>query len=1280
LAVAATAELKDLPWETLHDGASFLVARDALPVIPVRWRDIPAASLPVANRPLRTLFMATSPEGVRPVLSFEEEEKAILEATRRHPLTLTVEESGDLTELRARVLGEPDAAIDVFHVTGHADHHDGVPVFLTEDDEGELTLATAADFAQALVRMPRLLFLSGCRTAQSPADATPSLAEAMLEKGARAVLGWARPVYDTNGVAAAAALYEGLATGLSLAKALAATYRALINAQAAHWHLLRLFITGDMPDAFVTAPGTPKRTPPPVIHSAQRFLDAENRMRVASRENFIGRRRLLQRGLKALRETERAGVLLHGMGGLGKSSLAARLCDRFGERAQPVVIFGVLDEPTLVGAIEKSALYKKEHDGLRETLRDPKRELRWRLKEVLEGLERPLLFILDDFERNGEGRAENRLDFQNGTPRLTLAAATTLAALTEVILDPDIVNSGHRVIVTSRYALDGDAGARLAAFALDNFRDADLEKLTRRLRETHRLAERHELIGAANRLADGNPRLLEWLYKVLADSETDAGKILAALAGKRAEFLESVLAQEILAQRSPELRTWLATALVYELPVAERELRALGGEGDFAGLLRRADALGLIETTVTRTERLHRVPRLLEELTAEARPAEWTNLCRRAAEALFEKPRVEWTESWATEILRLARLGGAQAAALAAANMLMSIWHQRNDYRQMHEIGEEFLKRDWRSHGTLRGLAVAKQTLGDGARARELFDAALTEFPAAAADRALTLYDFSNLLIQQGETARAAEILQADVIPFLESVGDDRNRAATLGRIADIWQAQGRLEEALRIRQEEELPVYERLNDVRSRALTLGKIADIWEAQGRWEEALRIRQEEELPVYERLNDVRLRAVTLGNIADIWQAQGRWEEALRIRQEEQLPVYDRLNDVRSRAVTLGKIADIWQAQGRWEEALRIRQEEELPVYERLNDVHQRAVTLGKIADIRRAQGRLEEALRIRQEEELPVYERLNDVRSRAVTLGKIADIWRAQGRWEEALRILQDELSPVFEGLNDVRSRAVTLGNIADIWQAQGRWEEALRIRQEEELPVYERLNDVHQRAVTLGRIADIWQAQGRLEEALRIRQEEELPVYERLNDVRERAVTLGKIADIWEAQGRWEEALRIRQEEELPVFERLNDVRSRAVTLGKIADIRQAQGRLEEALPLYEEALRVHHGMNDIHSVAHVLARIAQVLSARGDFTNALDCLGEAEEIFAHLQSPDVEAVRQLTMETQMMMNLTARLGDAKTARLMELLQAGDGEAASRFLQLHLGDGASPAD
>src|SRR5258707_1169817 len=43
---------------------------------------------------------------------------------------------------------------------------------------------------------------------------------------------------------------------------------------------------------------------------------------------FVGRRRELQKALRALRESDHVGVLLHGMGRLGKSSLAFRIANR----------------------------------------------------------------------------------------------------------------------------------------------------------------------------------------------------------------------------------------------------------------------------------------------------------------------------------------------------------------------------------------------------------------------------------------------------------------------------------------------------------------------------------------------------------------------------------------------------------------------------------------------------------------------------------------------------------------------------------------------------------------------------------------------------------------------------------------------------------------------------------------------------------------------------------------------------------------------------------------
>jgi len=92
--------LAHLPWELLHDGNGFLLERQDMQVLPVRSvQQRNTAMTGVQNRPLRLLFMGTSPEDIEPILDYEREEANILEATQTQPLQLIVEESGCVTEL-----------------------------------------------------------------------------------------------------------------------------------------------------------------------------------------------------------------------------------------------------------------------------------------------------------------------------------------------------------------------------------------------------------------------------------------------------------------------------------------------------------------------------------------------------------------------------------------------------------------------------------------------------------------------------------------------------------------------------------------------------------------------------------------------------------------------------------------------------------------------------------------------------------------------------------------------------------------------------------------------------------------------------------------------------------------------------------------------------------------------------------------------------------------------------------------------------------------------------
>lgn len=206
LAISTSGNIAHLPWELLHNGKCFLV--ETKPgIIPVRWvssgtaQKISIKAEP-ENRALQLLFMAASPLNMQPVLDFEREEASILTATARQPLTLTVEESGCLEELGYLVEDygsyNDKSYFDVLHLTGHATIKDGIPAFITESATGEAVESTANDIATELqFQLPKLIFLSGCRTGQAGnCGAVPSMAESLLNAGATSVLGWGEKVLD----------------------------------------------------------------------------------------------------------------------------------------------------------------------------------------------------------------------------------------------------------------------------------------------------------------------------------------------------------------------------------------------------------------------------------------------------------------------------------------------------------------------------------------------------------------------------------------------------------------------------------------------------------------------------------------------------------------------------------------------------------------------------------------------------------------------------------------------------------------------------------------------------------------------------------------------------------------------------------------------------------------------------------------------------------------------------------------------------------------------------
>jgi hypothetical protein len=655
LAISASGGLAHLPWEILHDGTSFLVETTPA-VVPIRWitqlnsQPLIQEDKP-ANRALNLLFMATSPlDDFEPVLDYEAEEGQILAVTQRSPIHLQVEESGCLTELGHLVREYERNYFDIFHLTGHAGYHQK-PYFLTEDEYGNpLESDTSAIINALKSSVPPLIFLSGCRTGYSSDPAVASMAEEALYLGATAVLGWGESVLDKVATVAARCLYGELSHGGTVLEALASTYQVLIQHQARDWHKLRLYVSTILPGALVTPlrTGGRKHLPKPTMSSE--FRDDENRLRVISRENFVGRRRQLQNCLRSLKtDQEKVGVLLHGMGGLGKSSIASRLWDRLPDY-EKVLWWRQIDESNLTKKLSTKLIKPKLRD-ICTNLEDKDESLNVKLAylfmQLAESGEKPFLFIFDDFEWNLEP-SEGRFILKPGV-------ALILESLIWAILR---TGTEHRVIITCRYIFNSELLYHFHEQGLEPLREAELSKKLSRLEHFNSQKIAEDLRERALDLADGNPRLLEFLNDEVL-GEQDAETKLDELEQSPEHWKNKVIWEELYQLVDEPLQQVISHCLSYEIPVPMTALEVVCESLPiYQQQLLRGRKLGLLEVSHESQEenRVYRVSRILPNVFPRIQLPEAPDvylLYKKARNKLLELQKLnEASDRW-QEIFRL---------------------------------------------------------------------------------------------------------------------------------------------------------------------------------------------------------------------------------------------------------------------------------------------------------------------------------------------------------------------------------------------------------------------------------------------------------------------------------------------------------------------------------------------------------------------------------------------------------------------------------------------------
>jgi tetratricopeptide (TPR) repeat protein len=348
---------------------------------------------------------------------------------------------------------------------------------------------------------------------------------------------------------------------------------------------------------------------------------------------------------------------------------------------------------------------------------------------------------------------------------------------------------------------------------------------------------------------------------------------------------------------------------------------------------------------------------------------------------------------------------------------------------------------------------TAYDAYDNDSRLRYLVRQSLPDFEAALGY--LSLFGKSSLAYhlakpyQRLGQNRHALALYEQALEMYQELGDVHNLATTQQGMGDMLTQLGKPQEAL-FHLEQALHAYQELGEVRAIAMTQASKADALAQLGKSQEALSL-YEHSLRTDLELGEVRNVATTQQEMAHVLQQLGRLQEALTLY-EQVLHTNQELGDMRSVATTQLGMAHVLMQLGKPQEALTLY-EQVLYTTKELGDVQGLAASRKAMADVLIQLGKPQEAMTL-YERSLRTDQELGNRRSVALTQSAMADVLVQLGKPQEAMALYEQSLRTTQE-LGDVRSIAATQANYCQLLFQQDERHRALSI-------AWEAYNSLHQ--------------------------------------------------------------------------------------------------------------------------------------------------------------------------------------------------------------------------
>jgi len=994
---------------------------------------------PASAAPLKMLFVTALPENMderNKLLEIEEEQKRLIDAIGSFEATggapkIVIEflDTASLAEISDALRKHRH---EIVHISGHGSYQKEVKrgVLHLEDEAGDHLEVLGKDLGETLRQHQcvKLLILSACETAV----AGDGVVEQLAEFGLPSMVAMRFSVTDIGAKIFTTALYKALSQGESLTYALAnareslwAYVREQYRLEPNRTHLAEWFTPVVYLNQYTEALVDLKATYalPEDFYPRSDFFKTKNTRLIGS--GFIGRKRYLNQLRRSFAQGRH--VVLHGLGGMGKTTLAEAFAHNYDNRSHEVIIFRngpQISEKYIID--ELFARLEADEKANKNTVRqikqylesdsDPQKKLQSLLDNYLQP--RKTILIFDNFEdvQQSEGGEQER----------NIGSAGLAAFLQYLCLKAP---KNCHLLFTTRYVI-GDMKAAVLHLAVDKMSYAESYRLSNFsdvLRKIP-LTERQDVF----KRLDGHPRAYEFLETILENDPTMDWTTLANSVGEvEAKVWEDLLLEKIYYGLRSEKQQLLQMASVCFTRTPLAALAAISGQEETA-------LLPLLES-------LH----------------EWSLCFWDAENRQFEVHRL--TREWmrknvgsTEEVKKWAFAAGSYF--FKREEVSVDEVELAKDYFEMAESWAEFSEVSFR-------LQSHYQLIGFNQKAFEINEAVL----AKNIDNKTNAYAYNELgiiLKLYGQVDQALEFFQQS-LKISRKIGHRQSEGAILNNISQIYDAKGDYGTAMSYL-EKSIVIQQQVGDRHGESATLNNISQIYAVKGEYDIALNY-LEQSLVIQQQIDDRQGEGSTLNHISKIYSAKGNYDKALSYL-ERSLIIRQQIGDRQGEGATLNNLAKIADARGDYNTALDYL-EQSIIICQQIGDRQGEGITLNNISQIYDIKGDYDSAL-LYLEQSLTIQQQIGDRKGEGATLNNISKIHKVRGNYDMALLFLEQSLV-IRQQIGDRQGEGVTLNNLATLAHTRGDYDMALAYL-EQSLAVQKQISDIAGSATTLSNIGVIY--------------------------------------------------------------------------------------------------------------------------------------------------------------------------------------------------------------